>query len=231
LGLTIIDALKDVRAGDVSLNMVSKTVLLPRKIDYATQIAALQREKDAIADSFIASSLNFKSFLPLYLKHMISPEYPSDYSYRYLQAEKIGNTDLLAMDAQNRKEIERYLQHIRSMEKLVRINNNLITLKKHQAMYTATGGAEITAEIQGIRVGDFVLITSPTEVHVEIGQNIKKSSPYEKTFISSITNGYLHYSPPTSYYGKGGYEVTECVLDTGWQKVFEDTAKQIIQEL
>ena len=231
LGLTIVDALKDISAGDVSLNMISKTVLFPRKTDYAEQIAALQREKGTLADSFIASSLNFKSFLPLYLKHMISPEYPSDYSYRYLQAEKIGNTDLLAMDAQNRKEIDRYLQHIRSMEKLVRINNNLMTLRKHEAMCAASGGEDVPAEIQGLKLGDFVLITSPTEVHVEVGQKIKKMSPYEKTFIASITNGYLHYSPPVSYYGKGGYEVTECILEPGWEQVFEDTVREIINGL
>lgn len=231
LGLTVIDALKRIKPKDVRLNIASRTVTFPRRKDFSQSIEALKNKQEELVESLLGSSLNFKAFLPLYMKHMMSPDFPSDYAYRYLQEEKIGSNDLRQMDAQNQKEVDKYLANIRAMEELVRLQNNLLTLKKHQQLSEEAGNTDIPAEIQGIRIGDFVLITSPAEVHVEIGQNIKRASPYEQTFIASITNGYLHYSPPESYYGKGGYEVAECVLDSQWQQIFEDTAQQIIAEL
>jgi hypothetical protein len=83
----------------------------------------------------------------------------------------------------------------------------------------------------GIKIGQFVLITSPAEVLVEIGLNIKENSPHKYTFITSDSNGYLHYSPPASYYDKGGYEVTECLLSPQWQEIYEKKAKEIINKL
>ncbi len=43
----------------------------------------------------------------------------------------------------------------------------------------AGGETTIKAEVQGIKIGDCVLITSPTEMLTEVGLNIKKASLYE----------------------------------------------------
>ena len=64
-----------------------------------------------------------------------------------------------------------------------------------------------------------------------IGLNVKKTSPFKHTYIISISNGYLHYSPPASYYGRGGYEVTECLLAPEWEKIFEKVVNKIFKEL
>ena len=231
LGLSVLKAWREVQTKELTLNVISETIDLPRRTDFLEVIAALQQEQDELVASLIGSSLNFKTFLPLYLKHMLSPDYPSDYSYRYLQAEKIGNTDLSVMDAQNQKEIDKYLANIRAMEKLVRIQNNLGTLKKHQEINEEAGEPTIPAEVQGIKIGDCVVITSPAEMLVEIGQNIKKASPYKHTFIASISNGYMHYSPPAADYSRGGYEVTECLLAEQWQEIYEKKAEEIIRRL
>ena len=76
-----------------------------------------------------------------------------------------------------------------------------------------------------------MLITSPAELLVEIGLNIKKASPCPHTFVAAFTNGYMHYGPPAADYGKRGYEVTECLLAPQWQVLYEKTAGEIIQRL
>ena len=85
--------------------------------------------------------------------------------------------------------------------------------------------------MQGIKIGDCVLISSPAEVLVEVGLNIKNASPYEHTFVAAFSNGYMHYGPPAAAYSKGGYEVTECLLAPEWQQIYEKKANAIICSL
>ncbi len=148
-----------------------------------------------------------------------------------MQEDAVGKNDLAGMDAQNKKEIDKYLMNIRTMEKLTRIQNNVDTLRKHKKINEQAPEPTMPAEVQGIKIGDCVLITSPAEVLVEIALNIKKASPYKKTFVVSLANGYMHYSPPAEYYPRGGYEVTECLLDPQWQHIYEKKAVEIIQKL
>ena len=131
----------------------------------------------------------------------------------------------------NRKHIAKYLQNIGAMEKLARIQDKLSTLRKHQAVNDESGEATILAEVQGIRIGECVLVSCPAEVLVEVGLNVKKASPYEHTFVAAFSNGYMHYGPPAADYDKGGYEVTECLLAPEWQEVFERTAGKVIRRL
>ena len=135
------------------------------------------------------------------------------------------------MDSLNQRNIKKYLRNIYAMEKLARIEDDIATLKKHQAINDDSGEPTVPAEVQGIKIGDFVLITSPAEVLVKIGLNVKKASPYKHTFMAAFSNGYLHYGPPANDYGRGGYEVTECLLAPQWQKIYEQKAREIIRRL
>ena len=175
--------------------------------------------------------LNFKAFLPLYLKYSLNPDYPSHSPYRYMQADDCGDDTFRTLDEHNRLEVEKYLDSIRKME-LMAINElKIATLEKHQEVIDEIGGATVPAEIKGIRIGECVLIAAPMEVLAEIGLNVKKTSPFNHTYIASISNGYLHYSPPASYYERGGYEVTECLLAREWEKIFERVVNEIFKEL
>ena len=49
--------------------------------------------------------------------------------------------------------------------------------------------------------------------------------------MAAYYNGYLHYGTPASYYDKGGYEVTECLLGPEWQVIYEQKANEIIRRL
>ncbi|MCX6993748.1 MAG: hypothetical protein NT011_11495 [Kiritimatiellaeota bacterium] len=231
LGLSTLKALRDIRTGNAKLSVISETIALPRRTDIPERIAALRQEQAGLLESLRSTSLNFKAFLPLYLQYALSADCPADYSYRYLQAEKIGSDARTAMDALNRRLVEKYLQNIRAMERLAVIQENIATLEKHQAINAESGAATIPAEVQGIRIGDCVLITSPAELLVEIGLNLKKASPHKHTLVVPFSNGYMHYGPPADAYKRGGYEVTECLLAPEWQPLYEQKATEIMRRL
>jgi hypothetical protein len=231
LGQDVLDALKQIPTSDAALRIASETIDLPRRTDIPQRIADLERRQHELLESLRYTTLNFKAFLPLHLKHLLSPDNPADYLHTYLQAEKIGDSKPALMDEFNRKQVEKYLHNIRAMEELVRIRENIDTLKKHQGLNEESGQATVAAEIQGIRIGDCVLIASPLEVLTEVSLNIKKASPCPNTFLAPFSNGYLHYGPPASYYDKGGYEVTECLIGPQWQELFESAAGRIIRRL
>jgi hypothetical protein len=231
LGLSTLRAWRRIRTRDADLNAITATIDLPRRTDIPRRVRALQREQAALLASLRFTSLNFRAFLPLHLRYALNPDFPADYAYRYLQAQKIGSDELEAMDAENRANLAKYLANIRAMERLARIQDDLETLAHHQAINRRAGKPTIRAEVLGLRIGDCVLITSPAEVLVRVGLNLKRASPYRHTFVAAFSNGYLHYGPPAADYAKGGYEVTECLLGPGWQRLYEAKAKEIIREL
>ena len=135
------------------------------------------------------------------------------------------------MDEENKGNIEKYLANIRAMEKLARIQDKIGTLQHHKGLNDESGETTIGAEVMGVRIGDCVLISAPVEMLTEVGLNVKKASPFKHTFVAAFSNGYMHYGAPASYYDKGGYEVTECLLGAGWQEMYEKTAAEVIRRL
>jgi hypothetical protein len=117
------------------------------------------------------------------------------------------------------------------METMARNEEDIATLAKHQEIIDDIGAPTVGAEIQAIRIADAVLITAPMEILAETGMKIKQESPHEHTFIAAICNGYLHYAPPASYYPRGGYEVTECLLAPEWESIFETAVKELLLQL
>jgi hypothetical protein len=231
LGVSTLKALNGIETKSAEIKVIAETIKLPRRTDIPERIRALRQEQSILLESLRFTSLNFKSFLPLYMKHKLNPDYPSDYSFSYLQAQQAGNAKFAGMDAYNRRNIEKYLKNIKAMETLARIQDDIATLQKHLEINEDSGETTVDAEVMGIRIGDCVLISSPAEMLVEVGLNVKKASPYPHTFMAAYSNGYLHYGAPADYYDKGGYEVTECLLAPEWQTIYEQTAAEIINKL
>jgi len=231
LALSTLDGLRRIQTGDATLKLICETIELPRRTDVPDRIDALEREQAELLESLRFTTLDFKTFLPMYIRHAVDPDQPADLSFRYLQAQKVGSDAFAAMDAFNRGNIDKYLANIRAMEKLARIQDKIATLRRHQAINDESGEQTIAAQVLGIRIGDCVLITSTTEVLTEVALNIKRASPCEHTFIAAFSNGYIHYGPPAADYDKGGYEVTECLLAPQWQQIFENKACDIIRRL
>jgi hypothetical protein len=117
------------------------------------------------------------------------------------------------------------------MGELCEVNDNLKILKSFQKRIESAGSDSISIEIQGIKIGDFVLITCPGEMFAEIGLNIKEKSPYEFTFVSGNSNGNNYYLPTADAFKGWAYEDFYCFVAPEWQKIFEKKALEIIKRL
>ena len=119
------------------------------------------------------------------------------------------------------------------MEELTKIQINIHMLKKKQTANAASETGTVEAEVVGLRVGDFTLITFPGELPVEIGLGIKKRSPHEFTFVAGVTNGYLFYTPTVEQLKNRGraQEDTDCLVAPEWQAQFESKVGEILGKL
>jgi len=213
------------------LKVISETVMFPRRTDIPERIAALQQEQAELLGTLRSTCLDIKTFIPLYLKYALSPDYPSGSAYQYLHADRIGSNELRYKDEENRRNIAKYMANIHVMERLVRVEEDLYTLRHHQMLNDQAGGRDLEAEIMGIRIGECVLITAPAEVLVEVGLRVKQTSPHKYTFMAAYTNGFMDYAAPEHHYEKGGYEVVECHLAPEWQGIYERVAGNILSRL
>jgi hypothetical protein len=231
LGLSTLKAVRAIETQPGDLRVVNEPLALPRKTDFDERVKELEAEQAQLLKSLRGTSLNLKTFIPLYIKHALDSEHPSYYKYRYMQDESVGRDELSGIDAWNRAHLQKYVRNIHAMEKLARIQDKIATLRRHQKINTDAGEATIDTEVQAMRIGDFVLVTSPAEVLVEVGLNVKRTSPFEHTYMAAYSNGYIHYGPPASEYPKGGYEVTECLLAPEWQALYEAKVTEVLERL
>ncbi|MCY3680502.1 MAG: hypothetical protein OXH16_03845 [Gemmatimonadetes bacterium] len=233
LGLSTLQGLKKIRSSEGGeLKVIRETIELPRA-DLAGRIESLQAEQVQLLQALKGTSLNLKTFIPLYVKYNLSRDFPSYYSHRYLHEEMMGRDGLKKLDAENRANMDRYIENIYAMEQLTRIQINLNLLKKHQARNVDSEESTIEVEMMGLRVGDFVLVTFPGELSVEIGLNIKKRSPHKFTFVAGVTNGYIYYTPTAEQLENrgGAQEDSDCMLAPEWQMIFEDEVGKILAVL
>src|SRR5690606_3891302 len=65
---------------------------------------------------------------------------------------------------------------------------------------------QLRVPIQAFRIGDLGLAATPVETLVEIGLELKEKTPFAKTFVIEIANGYFGYMPTVEQHKLGGYE-------------------------
>ena len=233
LGLSTLKAARKISCHDqAKLQILNETIDLPRA-DFTARIASLKEEQTRLLRSLKGTNINLKTFLPLFVKYNVSGEFPSADCQTYLHERKLGRDDWRKLDAENRRDMEQYISNIHVMEELTRVQENLSLLAMHQAQNAAAGKKTLTAEMVGLRVGDFVLVTFPGELSVQIGLNIKKRSPHEKTFVAGYSNGYIYYSATDEQLRNSGWaqEDCDCLLAPGWQMLFESKAAEILRGL
>lgn len=234
LGLNVLRGLRTMTsAPDATLRVVNESLELPRALDFDTRITALQAEQAKLLQSLKGTSLNFKTFVPLYLQYRLEPEFPSYYSHRYMLDKANNRPDLEKLDATNRANMEAYVQNIRTMEKLTRLQTNLDLLKMHKKQTDDAGSKPLEVEVGGLRLGDFVLVTFPGELTVQIGLNIKQASPHRFTFVAGYTNGYIYYTPTTEQRFNTGYAQEDCdtLVAPEWQSLFESKVQSVLKTL
>lgn len=231
LSRSVLDVWRQTTTGNVTVQVVTRAARLPLRTDIPNVIAELRRKQSGLLASLRYTSLNFEAFLPMYLRYNLYGDYPSQWPFRYMHADQCGDHSLRHMDERNRSAVDKYLEGIRAMERMASLEEDIATLQKHKEVIDSLGEAGVDAEFKGIRVGDCVFITAPMELLTETGLRVKNDSPFERTFVVSLSNGYLHYAPPASYYPRGGYEVTECLLDPAWETAFNQIVKELIEAL
>ena len=237
LGLSTLEAANTIATKEgATIAMISETIELPRRKDVQARIESLDKQQEEILQFFTGvgcgthgagTFLNFKTFLPLYVKQAVDEERPAYSSYLYLHEAATGRDGLAQLDAENRKRVDKYLACIDNMERLIRICSNLQAYKRH----LNRGVEPIAVEIQGLRIGQFVLVTFPGEPFAEVGLRIKEQSPCEYTFMAGYTNGHQGYAPTADAYDDEAYEDALTPFAPEWQEIYEDKALEIIERL
>jgi hypothetical protein len=85
-------------------------------------------------------------------------------------------------------------------------------LKATRVLELAETPLERPAPIQAMRVGEVGLVGLPGEIFVEIGLQIKAGSPFPRTLVGELANGFVGYVPSDTAYDQGSYEVYTSVI-------------------
>ena len=230
LGASVLAAIRRFEPqNDATLKISREVLRLPRATDFEKRIANIETEQRSLVAALKPTNINFKTFLPLLMQHKLSPNMPSHYAQGYLDNGK----PLQQLDADNKALVETYLSNLAIMEKLTRLNANLALLKKHLADTKAADSPTLDAEVCGLRVGAFKLVTFPGEVTAQVGLNIKKAAQDANAHVSGYTNGYLWYTATESQRRNTGYAQEDCdvLVAPEWQKLFETKALEILKTL
>ena len=234
LGLSTLQAARKIQPRETStLKVISEIVALPRGADLEHRMEAIQAEQSQILQSLRGTDISLKTFLPLYVQHKVSEDFPAYYSQRYLHEKAHAQDGLAKLDEVNRANLEAYMQNIHAMEQLTRLQTNLNLLKMHLKQNQAAAMQTVNVEISGIRIGDFVLVTFGGELTVEIGLAIKKRSPAPNTFVAGYTNGYIYYLPTKKQRNNTGYaqEDCDCIVAPEWQALFDERVDSVLKRL
>lgn len=230
LGASVLAAIRRFEPqNDATLKISREVIQLPRAADFEKRISNIETEQKALVAALRPTNINFKTFLPLLMQHKIFPDMPSHYAQGYLDNAK----PIQQLDADNKALVDAYLGNLAIMEKLTRLNANLALLKRHFEQTKAAGKTTLDAEVCGLRVGKFKLVTFPGEITVQVGLNIKKSAQDADAHVSGYTNGYIWYTATEQQRRNTGYAQEDCdvLVAPEWQKLFETKALEVLKAL
>jgi hypothetical protein len=96
----------------------------------------------------------------------------------------------------------------------------------------ARQGKPQEVEVQVMALGEEVAwVALPGEMFVELGQAIKKASPFRCTLIAELANGAIGYIPNREAYPQGNYEVVSARCAEGSGEMLVKTALKLLSEL
>ena len=75
-----------------------------------------------------------------------------------------------------------------------------------EALHLAEYPPTMEVKLQTLRIGDIAIASAPSEVFAETGLAIKQGSPFRRTFVMELANGYSGYLPTREQHELGGYE-------------------------
>ena len=87
-------------------------------------------------------------------------------------------------------------------------------------------------EVQALRIGELVLVAMPGEPFAEIGQRVKKNSPFSFTMFCGYSDGVGgDYMPIPEEYQHGGYEVERSPYNPGAAQLVIDAIGKLLKKL
>ena len=237
LGGTVLAGLARIETtAEAPLLIASELVQLPRGTDYEVRIERLEAERAALVAGLTPTNISFEQFLTSLVAQAIFPGDPGRSRQRTLHERGLAADDAdetVEHDRLLAAEVAAYRKNIDAMERITRLNVNLELLKSHLARRDAADGAPLDAEIGGLRVGDFRLVTFPGELVSGVGLDVKQAAGHPTAFVAGYTNGYLHYLPTARQRANTGYaqEDCDCLVAPEWEQVFRDVAARMFLTL
>ena len=209
------------------------SVELPRATDAETRIERLKAERDALVAGLAPTNISFEQFLPALVEGAVFPDSPGRSRQRVLHDRSLGSDDGETHDAHLADEVAAYRRNIAIMERITRLNVNLALLEMHLAKGRGAEGKALLAEIGGLRVGDFSLVTFPGELVSGVGLAVKRAAASPTAFVAGYTDGYLHYLPTARQRANAGFaqEDCDCLVDPGWEAIFTAGAARMFARL
>lgn len=225
LARTVLDSFNDLQGEESQIKVNKTQVEFKLRSDFDERISEIEKEQNQILSTF-NGPLNFRNFLPLYLKYLINPEYPLKDKFQYLKEEELGVSQLKNQDDRNREHIALYLKNIESMEKLTRLNAEKETLIWHKDRVEKLGTTQ-KFNVVSVKVGGVTLVTAPFEPLNAIGDMIKARFG-DKVMLIGYANGYAHYGATQEKYQSLSYETRECDLDPTWIDAYFNALEKIL---
>ncbi len=87
--------------------------------------------------------------------------------------------------------------------------------------------------IQVILVGDIAFVGVPGELFAELGNEIKRRSPFRYTYVVAIANDYIGYIPDYDAFDLGGHQTwaNSSISEKGTGEAIVDTAVRMLNDL
>lgn len=89
-------------ADGATMSVLNETLTLPRSADTVQRMGALRKRREELLKSLQGTTLNFKTFVPLYIEHQLAAGMPAYYAHGYLHEQERGRQDLRTLDQENR---------------------------------------------------------------------------------------------------------------------------------
>jgi hypothetical protein len=104
-------------------------------------------------------------------------------------------------------------------------------LLAHSTVAMAKAPLERKAEMQAFRIGQTGLVGLPGEVFVELGLDLKRRSPFERTLVAELANDCIGYIPTDAARTEPSYEVYTSPTVPGSGPAMVDCAVRLLEGL
>jgi hypothetical protein len=97
--------------------------------------------------------------------------------------------------------------------------------------FYAVQDSAIPAEQTCIVIDDTAFLSFPGELYTEIGMKIKAASPFSRTYIIGLANGYVGYVPTRKAIGEGGYAEDVRRVDASAEEAILSMSLELLKQV